>query len=332
MWKFATGCAALLMVAACGGSEGGPGAAPKSAFPLDAEISQDVSAAPALLGEVMTHAGMIDPVTPPAPFEWVDIKKSGRNCRMPKPRGKAKVAYVYTYSAGKSEPVHFVENHTGRKKGEKLAKAFISATSDSSLEGKAMGGLMGAAYMAEAVERTGRHDVVVTDTSAPVFLYLSSYEPILWNIQLAPGAKLDGVVVNAYNGGVIANGADANRTGFGVMAKDTKFKCWKKNYGRAMPEGTVPEYKQHVPQRARERHLEEMEEVRQWHKKDLPKLIGRKPTWYIYPTSGVILVGPKPEAPIAPQPITRLQVPEIYAPFYGKRKDAINYFKGQMGG
>src|SRR6185295_16310108 len=85
------------------------------------------------------------------------------------------------------------------------------------------------------VEWSSRIDVLVTETEAPVFLYLSSYDPILWNIQLSPGARLDGVVVNSYDAGVIANGMDPARTALVSFANSPGAKCYVSAPIRAVP-------------------------------------------------------------------------------------------------
>ena len=46
---------------------------------------------------------------------------------------------------------------------------------------------------------TRRVDVVVTEREAPVFLVLSSYEPVVWQVGIVPGGRLLGVLVTGYD-------------------------------------------------------------------------------------------------------------------------------------
>jgi len=48
-------------------------------------------------------------------------------------------------------------------------------------------------------DKTRRVDVVVTEREAPVFLVLSSYDPVVWQVGIVPGGRLLGVLVTGYN-------------------------------------------------------------------------------------------------------------------------------------
>jgi hypothetical protein len=151
--------------------------------------------------------------------------------------------------------------------------------------------------MSNKIEWAHKVDVLVTETKQPVFLYLASYDPILWNIQLAPGAKIDGIVINAYEGGIIANGVDASRTA--IMSH-------KAMLGQKCPDAKSP----------------------------VPGHLGRKPDIYIDRISGggefrAMLVGPVPAQPFTPQPVTRLQISAIAQPFWGGREAAFRAFGGK---
>jgi hypothetical protein len=48
-------------------------------------------------------------------------------------------------------------------------------------------------------------DVIVTETSKPVYLVLAHYNRVLFNIHLAPGAKISRIAMIGYRGGGITN-------------------------------------------------------------------------------------------------------------------------------
>jgi hypothetical protein len=192
------------------------------------------------------------------------------------------------------------------------------------------------AFMAgNEVEWSSRIDVLVTETEAPVFLYLSSYDPILWNIQLAPGASLDGVVVNSYDAGVLANGMDPERTALVSFANSPAAKCYVSAPVRAIPVAQrIAAARKINPDFNPSPYMKEWEEdyrKGQRFNTEVTRLIGKRPDWVITHSAdgnGVkaILVGPPPAAPFALQPITRLQIPSHITTYWGGRKDAFKAF------
>jgi hypothetical protein len=192
------------------------------------------------------------------------------------------------------------------------------------------------AFMAgNEVEWSSRIDVLVTETEAPVFLYLSSYDPILWNIQLAPGAEIDGVVVNSYDAGVIANGVDPARTALVSFANSPAPKCYAKPPVRAIPVAQrIAAAKKINPDFNPSPYMKEWEEDSrkgQWFNSEVTQLIGKRPDWVITRSAdgngiNAILVGPPPAAPFALQPITRLQIPSHITTYWGARTDAFKAF------
>lgn len=279
-------------------------------------------------GQAVTGQISFDMAGPPVPLETL-----ASTCRRPTARSGAKAAYVYSYGGDVHVPLHHV-NFKDTPEEAEARRAIIKA---------AMQGQQQSAFSKEfanftagnEVEWASRIDVLVTETEAPVFLYLSSYDPILWNIQLAPGASLDGVVVNSYDAGAIANGTDPKRTAIISSANWPGGKCYAKAPTRAIPVADrIAAARKINPDFDPGPHRRQWEQdYRDGQKFDtvVRQLIGKRPDWIITKSAdgyGVkaVLVGPKPAAPFALQPITRLQIPEHITPFWGTRKGAFSAF------
>lgn len=237
--------------------------------------------------------------SPPEQYQKIELNAK---CRTPKASPGAKAAYVYTYGGDIKTPLHAV---IGKPEGK------------------------------SSVEWLTKVDVLVTETDAPVFLWLSSYNAVLWNIQLAPGAELDGVVVSAYEGGAISNGAAASRTGFISFRDSPNRSCYEK--GRGMPvrvEDRIAGAKRLNPDidtSGYERQwARDYDEAKTYFASTLPRQIGKRPDWYLNSSNGssykAVLVGPVPDAPMAAQPVTSVQMPSNMTPFWGSRKDAFKHF------
>lgn len=272
----------------------------------------------------------------PAVFETVDADP---NCRMPRPSRAAKVAYVYTYGGGVKTPLQYIAD------GADAAKiaARMAMTKEIAKQVSREGGFIEGAIAREfagfakgnSVEWASRVDVLVTETEAPVFLVLTSYNAILWNIQLAPGAQIDGIVVSAYEGGAIANGTTARRTGFMGFDGSPNRSCRLDGRGKPVPSevriaGAKELNPAFDPSGYKERWDAEYREAQKFFAVDLRQKIGKAPTWLLNDARGesfqAVLVGPVPSEPFAQQPVTRLQIPSYVAPYWGTRKGAFKYF------
>lgn len=272
----------------------------------------------------------------PTQFETVDADP---NCRMPRPSSQARVGYVYTYGGGVKTPLHYIADGADAA----IIAERMAVTKEIAKQVAREGGFIEGALAREfagfakgnSVEWVTRVDVLVTETEAPVFLVLTSYNAILWNIQLAPGATLDGVVVSAYEGGAVANGASARRTGFMGFDGSPNRKCRLEGRGKPVPsEVRIAGAKELNPDfdagSYKQRWDEEYREGQKFFAVDLRQKIGKTPTWLLNDARGetfqAVLVGPVPEAPFQQQPVTRLQIPSYVAPFWGTRKAAFEYF------
>jgi hypothetical protein len=272
----------------------------------------------------------------PAVFETVDAEP---NCRMPRPSRDAKLAYVYTYGGGVKTPLHYIADGAD---AEQIA-ARMAFTKEVAKQVAREGGFVEGAVARQfasfakgnSVEWATRVDVLVTETEAPVFLVLTSYNAILWNIQLAPGAQIDGIVVSAYEGGAIANGASAPRTGFMGFDGSPNRSCRLDGRGKPVPTevriaGAKDLNPDFDPRGYKERWDAEYRDAQKFFSVDLRQKIGKSPTWLLNDARGnsfqAVLVGPTPNEPFVQQPVTRLQVPSYVAPYWGTRKGAFKYF------
>ena len=324
-----------LLLSACGEQ------APKSAFPAEMNVVYDDHADPAVLGQVVTRSEVLRADAVTANFEFVKVDPK---CRAPRASRRAKVAYVYTYGGHNEVPVHHVEaenNKAANALRQEFMNLAISEMTDNSFTAGMMGREFAQFQMSNQLESPGRIEVLITETDAPVFLYLSSYNSVLWNIQLAPGAELDGVVVDAYEGGIVANGATAKRTAFKVYSKINGVRCRTKTFGRPIPvkeriAGAIDLNPNFDASRYEDDWKHEYKMANEFFQRTLPKLTGKKPDWILTNARGgdfkAVLVGPVPSAPFEPQPIQRLQMPESVQPFWGTRLQALDYFGLRVSG
>lgn len=314
---------ALFGVGACDIAETSRPIPPDSLFAVSEEQAN------VAYGQVVTGSLTFNAAAPPVPFETIP---AGPACRKPKARPGAKAVYVYTYGGGIHVPLHHL-NFIDTPEQAEQRRRFLQEVKRGGQSAIASGAT---AFMAgNEAEWSSRIDVVVTETEAPVFLYLSSYDPILWNIQLAPGAELDGVVVNSYDAGAIANGMDASRTALVSFANSPGSKCYAEAPVRAIPVAKrIAAARKLNPDFKPGPYLQEWEEdyrKGQQFNTVVTRLLGKRPDWIITRSAdgngiNAILVGPAPAAPFALQPITRLQIPSHITTYWGSRKDAFKAF------
>ncbi|MDP3492127.1 MAG: hypothetical protein Q8R82_03370 [Hyphomonadaceae bacterium] len=316
---------ALFGVAGCDGLASG-----SSAIPADTLLAVGEGQDTAAYGQVVSGSVALNAASPPVAFETL---AAGPTCNKPKARPGAKAAYVYTYGGGVHVPLQHVSFRDTPEQAEQRRAAVRNLKGLT--QQNAMTKEFSAFQAGNAVEWSSRIDVLVTETQAPVFLYLSSYDPILWNIQLAPGASLDGVVVNSYDASSVANGTDAARTALVSFDNSPSSKCYVEPPIRAIPvadriaaarkmnpDFNPGPYRQQWEQDYRKGQMFNAETRR---------LIGKLPDWIVTRSAdgngiNAILIGPPPAAPFAPQPITRLQIPSHITTFWGSRRDAFKAF------
>lgn len=191
-----------------------------------------------------------------------------RDCRLPMPKHNAKLVYVRSYSGGVKTPMIV-------KRDNEEPRAF---------------------------ERT---DVLVTAKDKPVFLVLDSYRPVAWNIQAAPGARIDGVIANGHDGSVVFNGAAPSRTA--ILSRFTEDKSCRlrlksppRTPARIEAAFRADGSLHRISPENRRRWAAEYKEASKTFDADIRKHLKRSPDVSLEATSQhpAVLIGPAPSAPL----------------------------------
>ncbi len=244
-------------------------------------------------GEVVVPKAALNPASVPV----IEMVKTTTRCTLPKAGRGAMKVLVYGYSGGPRSPL-FHSYKASRQ---------------------------------SAYKRAARFDILVTETERPVYLVLASYTAVLWNLQLAPGAEIDGVSVLSYEGSAVANGPQARRVGFLGFRGAPHSKCYESGDRPLKPETSAARAKATSGYIATSSDMARWEAeyraARDWAGRYLPQKIGSAFDLKIYPETGygaeVILIGPVPEQPFAGQPIHTVMVADYVNPAWGTRADAM---------
>jgi len=186
-----------------------------------------------------------------------------------------------------------------------------------------------------AIENVGNANVVITETERPVFLFVSSYDGDLWNIHLAPGAKLDGVVVSSYDPAFVAADIPRARAGFLQFRDSPNRKCYRRVTRPFTVNEAVanvrPGYK--VTAEDRKRYAQAAREARSsmtW----AAQRFGRPDVHFAnqLPTgenAQSYLIGPVPDKPVRAQPISQIIHSGTNDLFWGSTREAFKMRKAR---
>ena len=135
-------------------------------------------------------------------------------CGFPAPSPESLVAFVEIHG-GKHETPLFLVNR------EDIAAILDDIRNATGAAGEAPN-------RAELVRSAsaGQVDVFVTETARPVYLMLAADDETLWSLQLAEGARLDGVAVFARRPQALANAPEAARLAFTVRDGSPQRGCF----------------------------------------------------------------------------------------------------------
>ncbi len=136
-------------------------------------------------------------------------------CGFPAPSPEALVAFVEIHG-GKHETPLFLVN---REDIAAMRKAELSPDSGAAGEPPHPAELVRSASV-------GQVDVFVTETTRPVYLMLAAHDETLWSLQLAEGARLDGVAVFARRPQALANAPEDARLAFTVRDGSQQRRCF----------------------------------------------------------------------------------------------------------
>ena len=319
-----------LVLSGCALAACGPGAGPKGVS-LETQLVVEEAGPKARYSAVVTSSPGLSAKTQPVPFEMIPVTS---RCRVPRASSGAKIAYIYTYGGGDNAPVHhaYAGEDSSTNTRMQVARMAASAGDDEMFSaGSAVAREMEALAKAGMLQSTRKVDVFITETERPVFLVLTSYDSLLWNVQLAPGATLDGVAIISYRGGILANGPEADRVGFLNFHSSPHSGCYVSPRGRAIPVAdriaSAREINPNVDLGSYpDQWREDIKASNEWYSRILPRLVGGRADIILDWADGHgfegVLVGPVPDTPFESQPITRLQAPSHVQPVWGSRQHA----------
>lgn len=116
------------------------------------------------------------------PAKVTKLKRSG--CSFPRPKDGQAVYAAHVEGGVQSSSIHHFSKRQLAKRAESFVRAYVK------YKGKMPSGMT---FTAGSAMRTV--NAVVTETQKPVFLVLASGSDVVWNIQKAPGAAIDRIVV-----------------------------------------------------------------------------------------------------------------------------------------
>ena len=233
------------------------------------------------------------------------------DCSLPAPSAEALVVFVEIYGGYDDAPLYFVTDRDIERVRQTIETTRKRPRLDRMLEKQA----------AKQV------DVFVTETEQPVYLVLAAYNETIWSLQIAAGARLDGVSVIGHESQALAHAPEGARVGFAVVDNSPQLSCvelpqrpvtdsWEaleklddKRVGRGFRK-TVDE--------AREQHYR----FRDW----LRARVGDPDrTLDAYRTAHV-LIGPRPATPLRYRRLTGTQLAFTpnSTPVWGDRGDAAD--------
>ena len=277
-------------------------AKPKIDMSTDVEVIH--GAEPMKLGEIL------QPFPKTLPANLVSFVEN-TSCKMLRANGGAILANITSYEGGKSrapmyfiKPFRYIENQGTPEREVKTA------------------------YTMAKPEVT---DVIVTETSKPVSLLLTSHDPTLWVVHTTPGVKLQNINVMSYEGAaVIAPQVQKSQINFLINTKRNR-KCWNKpvRYKNAKDMAAAKTNKNYKrTSKDYERYRQEEKGYKQWlgwvGQKVGRVSIALDREYYVH----AALVGTPPPQPIEATPLGG----EIYVDhsrgniFWGSKKDAQKVF------
>lgn len=132
----------------------------------------------------------------------VEARKGRRDCAINRPTAGAKIVNInsYTSTTRRGSPINAVSTRQNRE--TKKWKIYVSP------------------YY--------RTKIVITDTSAPIFIVAGTYENTIWEIFAAPGVKLDGMMLVGHEAQAVVN-SNIRSSRISFIAKDDPLhkKCYE---------------------------------------------------------------------------------------------------------
>lgn len=132
----------------------------------------------------------------------VEPRKGRKKCAINRPTAGAKIVNInsYTSSTRRGSPINAVSAYKGpnAKEWDIVVKSYY------------------------------RSKIVITDTSAPIFIVAGTYENTIWEVFAAPGVKLDGMMLIGHKAQAVVNSnINSNRISFISKSDPLHKNCYK---------------------------------------------------------------------------------------------------------
>jgi hypothetical protein len=115
-------------------------------------------------------------------------------CEFPVPTADERVFLAHLGGGVQGTPMHWVAEDEVKSRAQAVLEGFTRRLSPVQLEN-----------MTRAQNRMAVVNVVVTETTAPVYLVLGSEDAVVWNIQAAPGVRISRIAVISGRAAAVAN-------------------------------------------------------------------------------------------------------------------------------
>lgn len=147
---------------------------------VERNVALDQNGNPIWMQKLVSGYAQPDDRDAPKKYEFLEPLS---DCSFTLNKEGAKAVFIHTYESITAAPVYAITKSTINKRAEKLVKEWRQA------------GRNPGADVNTDDDILRFSDVVVTDTSAPLYLLLASKERMVWNIVAAPGVKIQRVAL-----------------------------------------------------------------------------------------------------------------------------------------
>ena len=179
----------------------------------------------------------------------VEARKGRKNCAINRPTAGAKIVNInsYTSSTRRGSPITAVRSYENRRTKEQEIK----------------------------VTSYYRSKIIITDTSAPIYIVAGTYENTIWEIFTAPGVKLDGMLLVGHEPQAVVNtNIRSSRISFISLSDPLHKNCY---VGASRPSQSEPK------------------EYQDW-RKYISRKLGRSPAEVVNDYGiDAVLIGPVPD-------------------------------------
>ncbi len=236
-------------------------------------------------------------------------------CLLPRPSDKAQVVFVEIYSGYDHAPLYFVTENDVKTVRRHIETKQKRPNLDRMLN----------------VNAAQQVDVFVTEVEQPVYLVLAAHNETIWSLQIAEGARLDGVSIIGYEPQALAHAPEHARVGFAVVVGSPQGDCVEtpqqpvNDTWRALQKTNdkrVGEGFRTIIDEASQNH-DRFRGWLRWHVGDPHRTIDAYRTAHV-------LIGPKPATRLRYRPLTGTQLTYTpnAIPVWGSKNDVADIIYG----